>query len=276
MRPLITATLGIVPEMTDKPNLVRNNFTQSEKDNDQIMSNKKQRKNMKRLISGFLLSVLMSAIGLAQNKLPFYAGVSAGIVMPENLDETWVNTAKAQSAELIHLMNSGYMMGAKLGYKPEALGKFIALELEYNFHKATVERITSSGFIAGKDTIPAFSSEAENSFVQCHSLWINILVRYPSGIAHPYIGLAPGLSFSTIAFHEKHIIGNFGFEETSDDSGFSYQILFGTDFDITSLISFGGGYKYFAVKPKMTWENGTYSDYGYHSHHLFIDIKFKF
>jgi opacity protein-like surface antigen len=182
----------------------------------------------------------------------------------------------SQTADLTHLMNTGFLVGVKAGYMPKALRKIFSAELEFNYQKTTVNRITSPGFVAGVDTIPAFSSKAENSLAKMNSLWLNLLVRYPKGSVHPFIGFSPGLTYATIAFHEQNIVGNFGFEETGSDTDFAWQVQFGCDFDISTLFSVGGGYKYMAVTPKMPWANGTYSDYEYHSSTIFANIAFHF
>jgi opacity protein-like surface antigen len=231
---------------------------------------------MKKVIIGLFVIILLPITGLTQGSKQFYAGITGGFVMPRNLYETWVNSKKSQTADLIHLMNNGFLAGIKIGYTPRQLGKILALELEYNYEKANVDRITTGGFVADTNTIPAFSKEAEDSYASFNSIFLNIIARYPKGIAHPWIGIGPGLSFSTISFNEPTLIGPFGFVEKSEATSFSYQLSFGSDFEITPSLSLGAGYKYFSAKPKMTWANGTYSDYKYSSHNFFIDLKFHF
>jgi opacity protein-like surface antigen len=231
---------------------------------------------MKKSVFGLFLFFVIPTIVPAQESNQLYVGVTGGFVMPGNLYETWVNSKKSQTADLIHLMNNGFLAGVKIGYTPRQLGNILAMELEYNYEKTRVDRITTGGFVADTNTIPAFSKEAEDSYASFNSIFLNLIARYPEGIAHPWIGIGPGFSFSTISFNEPTLIGPFGFVEVSEGTSFSYQLLFGSDFDITSSLSLGAGYKYFSVKPKMTWENGTYSDYKYSSHNFFIGLKFHF
>jgi opacity protein-like surface antigen len=231
---------------------------------------------LKKLVPGLFLFFLLPFFAFTQNPKQFYAGVSGGFVMPRNLYEHWVNEKKSQTADLIHLMNNGFLAGLKFGYAPKQLGGILALELEYYYEKATVDRITTGGFVAGADTIPAFSKPAADSYASFHSVFLNIIARYPKGVAHPYLGLSPGITFTTIAFNEPNLIGPFGFVEISNDTHFSFQLFFGSDFDITSFLSVGAGYKYFSVKPVMPWANGTYSNYKYNSHNFCLDLKFRF
>lgn len=231
---------------------------------------------MKRITIGFLVVFLSLATCLAQENRQFYAGITGGIVFPGNLNETWHNIDQTQSADLIHSLNDGFILGARFGYTPTALRKILAIELEYSFQTATVDRITSNGFTADTAIIPAFSSNANHSSASFNSLFLNIIARYPGGKVQPYLGFGPGITRSYISFDEPNLVGSYGLVESADDTGFSYQILFGADIDITSKISLGGSYKYFAVKPTMTWQNGTHSHYEYSSHNIVADLKFHF
>jgi opacity protein-like surface antigen len=227
---------------------------------------------MKRLVLNLLLFFIISSICLAQGNKQFYAGVTGGLVMMRNLHENWNNIAHTQSADLVYDMNNGFLVGAKFGYMPKALRKILVTEIEYTFQKATIGKATSAGFIAGTDTIHGFSTnKLNNSGTYSHSVFLNFMVRYPAGNCHPYIGFGPGLSFTSVFFHEEPYFG-----ESGSDADFSWQVLAGVDFDITYYLSLGGGYKYFSVRPTVTWANGTHSHYDPASNNFFIDVKFHF
>ena len=228
------------------------------------------------LAIGLLLFALIPAGGSAQINKQFYAGVTGGYVMPRNLHENWNNTAHTQSADLTHEMRNGFLAGIKIGYIPKALKKILAAELEYNYQKADVNRITTPGFTAFTVTIPAFSNLANNSGTSFHSIFLNVMARYAEGIVHPYIGIGPGVTLSTISFNEPDLTAGYGFVETGEATNVSYQILGGVDFDISTNISIGGGYKYFATAPAITWANGTHSHYDPSSHNFVFHVKYYF
>jgi opacity protein-like surface antigen len=231
---------------------------------------------MKRLVLGLLLFFWIPTIGLAKDNTQFYVGVTGGFVIPRDLHEEWNNIAHTQIANLTETMNTGFLVGGKFGYTPTVLKKILAVELEYNYQKADLDKITSPGFTAGKSTISAFSSKANDSSINFHSVFFNIMARYPNGIIHPYLGIGPGVTRTSISFNEPNLTAEYGFVESGEDTGFSYQVLTGVDFDVTSNISLGVGYKYFTTKPTITWKNGTHSHYDPSSHNFVFDVKFHF
>jgi opacity protein-like surface antigen len=226
---------------------------------------------MKRHVIGILFFAVVFSTGFAQDGKQFYGGVTAGFVMPNDLHETWHNTRLSQTADLSYEMNNGFLVGAKFGYVPSALSQFLAVELEYNYQKSTFSTLMTSGFVAGDTTIVGFGQIMNDSYIAFHAFALNIMARYPEGKAHPYIGFGPGMTYTAISFNEPDLFG-----ESGNDTGFSYQIVFGFDFDISSKISLGLAYKYFEVNPIQTWANGTHSHYDPRLHNYVFDVKYAF
>ncbi|MEI7980982.1 MAG: outer membrane beta-barrel protein, partial [Bacteroidota bacterium] len=226
---------------------------------------------MKRISAGLFLFLLISITGPAQDKKQFYVGVTGGLVMPRVLHENWNNKTGTQTALLVEELNNGFLVGGKVGCTPKALGKILSVEFEYNYQRAGFNRLTTGGFFAGDSAIAGFTYNCNNSSINFNSLFLNILARYPVGIVHPYIGIGPGFTHTSISFNEPGL-----FVESSNHSDFSWQALAGVDFDVTPRLSMGGGYKYFSVKTTMTWANGTNSKYDPSSNNFFMDLKFHF
>jgi opacity protein-like surface antigen len=218
-----------------------------------------------------LFFTLISTINLAQNHQQFYAGATAGFANPNELHETWHNIYKPQTADLSYEMSNGFLAGAKFGFVPAALNRILAVELEYNYSKIEFSTLMTPGFVAGDSTITGFGQDMNDSHTTFHSVSLNIIARYPEGKAHPYIGFGPGMTYTEISFNEPDLFG-----ESGNDTGFSYQVIFGADFDITSKITLGLAYKYFEVNPVQTWANGTHSHYDPRLHNYVLDVKYKF
>lgn len=207
----------------------------------------------------------------------FYAGVSGGLVMPMEMLEEWSWEERGQSADLKEEMKNGYLIGLKLGYMPAAFRQILAMELEYTYQRAEFDKIMSPGFSAGPYMVEGFYSGANDSYVTFNSIFLNFIARYPEGRVHPFIGFGPGMTRAYVSFNEPNLTKEgFGFQESGDDDTFCYQIMAGVDFDVNASLSVGAGYRYFAAKPTMTWENGTKSDYDPVTHSFALDVKYKF
>jgi len=218
-----------------------------------------------------LYFTLITTISFAQNSQQFYAGATIGFVNPNDLHETWHNIYKPQTADLSYEMKNGFLVGAKFGLIPAALRKFLAVEMEYNYSKIAFSTLMTPGFVAGDSTITGFGQEMNDSYTAFHSVSLNVMARYHDGKAHPYIGFGPGLTYTVISFNEPDLFG-----ESGNDTGFSYQVIFGADFDVSSSVSLGLAYKYFEVNPIQTWANGTHSHYDPRLHNYVLDVKYKF
>ncbi len=226
-------------------------------------------------------AVLLALLGIsswiyAADDQSFYVGVSGGLVMPMDMLEEWSWEELGQSADLKEKMKNGFMLGLKLGFRPEAL-KILAIEVEYTYQRAEFDKIMSPGFNAGPYIVDGFYSDANDSYMTFNSLFLNIIARYPEGRMHPYVGIGPGMTRAYVSFNEPNLTTEgFGFQESGDDDIFCYQIIAGVDYDVDASFSIGAGYKYFAAKPTITWANGTQSDYDPVTHSFVLDVKYKF
>lgn len=71
---------------------------------------------MQRYILSAVFVLLLMTTGHAQKEKQFYTGITGGPVIPGNLQEHWVNSRMSQTADLTHLMNTGFLAGVKAGF----------------------------------------------------------------------------------------------------------------------------------------------------------------
>ena len=221
-----------------------------------------------------LFAATLATASLAAGDRSLYVGLVGGYARPEEMLEEWAWKSKGQSADLKENLKGGYLIGLKAGYLPAVCKRILALELEYMFQRNEFESIRSSGFEAGPMTVSAFNSKTRDSNLQLHSLFLNIIARYPDGKIHPYVGVGPGVTRAKVAFNEANLTSEgFGFAESGDDTTVCYQFLAGIDFDLSERLALGMSYRYFAARPTMTWANGTSSDYDPTSHNFVLELK---
>jgi opacity protein-like surface antigen len=201
-----------------------------------------------------LFLFLVPAIGFCADTTQFYAGIMGGYVIPDNMK---VNFAQPNviSPNYIEL-NNGFLVGAKFGYNPNIAKKILAVELEYNYQYTGLNKDTSTGRV-----LPS------NFNIDFHTLFLNVIARYPEGKIHPYVGVGGGLTYSQISEPPDGA-------PTSTD--LSYQLLAGVDFDVVSNWSVGIVYKYFNVQPSFSWADGHKSWPDYVSNNIVIGINYHF
>lgn len=205
-----------------------------------------------------------------------YAGRTRGVVLPMTMHEQWSFAATGQSADLWEDMEWGSLAGSMAGFAPALFGPHMVIEAEQNEQSAAVGTIRSPGFEAGKYIVAPFDAKAADSSIAFQSTFLNLILRHASGKVHPYIGVGPGLTRSSIDFNEPSLTNEgLGFEESGETTGPSYQLLAGVDFNVTEHLTIGLGYKYFAVNPVFAWANGSHSGYDPRTRSLVFNVKFN-
>jgi opacity protein-like surface antigen len=165
---------------------------------------------------------------------PLYFGVFGGYAAPE--DMTWNSKVTGMSADL-SLDGSG-MMGLKMGYiLPQA--RALAFELEWNY--------------MFEQTIPSqvVSGVRESGNVYLNNFLVNVILRYPEGKIHPYIG--GGIGASSMNIQNTESIGNSVVnvaEETA--TGFAWQLMAGINVELAPNLSADLAYRYFGTNPDFS------------------------
>jgi opacity protein-like surface antigen len=184
---------------------------------------------------------------------PFYLGVFGGYVAPE--DMTWNSKVTGASADLA-LDESG-MMGLKMGYiLPQARALAFELEWNYMFEQSIPPQVVSG--------------VRESGEVYLNNFMVNVILRYPEGKIHPYIG--GGIGASSMNIQNTESIGgslvNVA-EETA--TGFAWQFLAGVNVDLAPNLSADLTYRYFGTNPGF-----SLIDVDYRTHAVTLGLNFHF
>jgi len=182
----------------------------------------------------FMILVFMTSTGsaIAQTRL-LYFGIFGGYTLPQNM--TWHSKTSDDTLDL-NVDNAG-MIGFKLGYiLPQA--RMLALELELNhiFEHNYGPRITSGIREAGD--------------VYLDNFFFNLLLRYPQGRIHPYVGA--GIGFSYLEINNVETFQGITFVERENDTAFAWQFLAGVNFEIVPNISADVTYRYYGTDPHLS------------------------
>ena len=132
----------------------------------------------------FLLMLFLAApVGTAsaQQATGFYVSAYTGYVVPQNMN--WDVTTAGVSFDVD--TDSTGILGFKVGWVPPA-AKYLALEMDFNY-------IFESNY--GPTTV---SGVTESGDIYLSNVLFNLLLRYPDGRIHPYIGGGIGWSYFNI------------------------------------------------------------------------------
>ena len=174
----------------------------------------------------FIVLVVTTPTGRAFAQMrPFYAGVFGGYTIPQNMTFDIKSTGEIFD---LNVDETG-MIGFKLGYiLPDA--RLLALELEY-YH------IFDHNYGPGGNTVVR---ETGNLFLD--NFFFNLLIRYPRGRIHPYLGAGIGFSDANIRNIETAARLTLIQEETV--SSFAWQFLAGLSFQIAPGLYADFTYRY--------------------------------
>ena len=200
--------------------------------------------------------IFLAGTGHAQSyrpASPFYFGIFGGYVAPE--DMTWTSTVTGTSADLA--LDSSGMMGLKFGYiLPQA--RALAFEMEWNY--------------MFEQSIPpqVISGVRESGDVYLNNFMVNLILRYPEGRIHPYIG--GGIGASSMNIQNTESIGGVVVNVAEESAtGFAWQFLAGINFELAPNLSADLAYRYFATNPDF-----TVIDVDYRTHAVTLGINFHF
>lgn len=177
--------------------------------------------------------IFLTGAGYAQSygpSSPLYFGVFGGYVAPQ--DMTWTSKMTGVSADLA--LDSSGMMGLKMGYiLPQA--RALAFELEWNY--------------MFNQTIPSqvVSGVRESGEVALNNFLVNVILRYPEGKIHPYVG--GGIGASSMNIQNTEVSRNIVYVNDETATGFAWQFLAGVNVDLAPNLSADLTYRYFGTNP---------------------------
>ena len=188
----------------------------------------------------FMIVVLITPPGSAiAETRPFYFGIFGGYTIPQNM--TWHSKTSGDTLDLN--VDNAAMLGFKLGYiLPQA--SMLAFELEFthiidhNYGPAGTSRVTEAGD------------------VYLHNLFFNLLLRYPQGRIHPYVGAGIGSTFFNVTNIET--FQGISRLERVNAWTLGWQFLAGVNYEIVRDISADLTYRYFGTDPHLTVVDAEY------------------
>jgi len=168
---------------------------------------------------------------------PIYLGVFGAFVAPDELKLENGGTDKIK-------LNNSWAAGAKAGYIFPF--RWLAAELEYTY-------------LADQD----FYDPRRDDHYQAHNVMANLILRYPNGMIHPYIGAGAGWSWGKFE-------NNSGTWDESANA-FAWQGLAGINLEIIPSLSVDFGYRYFISKYNINDADATIAD-----HMILVGLNYHF
>ena len=184
---------------------------------------------------------------------PLYFGVFGGYVAPQ--DMTWTSKVTGASADLA--LDSSGMMGLKMGYiLPQARALAFEMEWNYMFNQNIPPQVVSG--------------VRESGEVALNNFLVNVILRYPEGRFHPYIG--GGIGASSMYIQNTESIGG-AVVNVADESatGFAWQFLAGVNVDLAPNLSADLTYRYFGTNPGF-----SLIDVDYRTQAVTLGLNFHF
>lgn len=202
---------------------------------------------MKKRSAIFLLCVSLCLYSFnalaADDTLGLYVGLTGGASFPTDMNTTITeNVLGGGSANEDIRLNTGWLVGAKVGYLTPFSNRFFAIEAEYNHMQNDFDTDrTYNNILIG---LPLNL----DSKVKLDIGMLNLIGRYPYGYIHPYIGVGGGYANVQLDAITSSFAGINVLNTSSGSKGvFAYQVLAGCDFNITKNVFLGIGYKYLAA-----------------------------
>jgi opacity protein-like surface antigen len=192
------------------------------------------------LVILFLIGVLAASGGtsLAQMR-PFYGGVYGGYSWPQ--DMSWQSDSTGENINL-EVDNAG-VIGFKFGFiLPQA--RMLALEFDYH-------HLLETNYGPGGNSLVKESGD-----VYLDNFFFNLILRYPQGRVHPFVGV--GIGFSTISFSNVETVGGRSFYQEEYATSFAWQFLAGLNFEIAPNLSADLTYRYFGTDPHLAFVDVEY------------------
>ncbi len=199
--------------------------------------------------------IFLTGAGYAQSygpSSPLYFGVFGGYVAPQ--DMTWTSKVTGTSADLA--LDSSGMMGLKMGYiLPQARALAFELEWNYMFEQSIPPQVVSG--------------VRESGEVYLNNFMVNVILRYPEGRIHPYVG--GGIGASSMYIQNTESIGGVVYVAEETATGFAWQFLAGVNVDLAPNLSADLTYRYFGTNPGF-----SLIDVDYRTQAVTLGINFHF
>lgn len=198
----------------------------------------------------FVLSAALYPFHAALAEQNAYMGIMGGYTFSPSA--SWSEDNSDYEYD-ISIQETG-IFGFKLGATAPSPENFVSAEFEYSYLNPNVDRTVLA--TAGDD----YSAIEGN--VVIHNFMFNVIVNYPQGKIHPYIGLGAGVSYFDFSLQSTSRVDGVNYSErrSSDDTVFAWQVLAGVDIDLTRNLSLDIGGRYFNAQYLNAEYNVYYGD----------------
>jgi len=178
----------------------------------------------------------------ADDTIGVYVAITGGVSFPSSMTSTLVDTAPGGGVINQDIsLNTGWLVGAKVGWQTPFSKRWFAVEAEYNHME--------NSFDTGKLYNTVGVNLNYDSKVKVDTGLLNLIGRYPEGKIHPYVGAGVGYANVQLDDIRSSIVGINLLNTAGGSKGvFAYQFMVGCDFEITKNIFVGLGYKYFVTE----------------------------
>ena len=199
---------------------------------------------MKKIIHSavFILSVLLilSSHAFAEKTGPFYFGLSGGYTLGSDLEFA------VDDYDFDLDIDDKWTLGIKLGYTMP-FARFLAVEAEGLYFDPEVDSHAWEKYRTYEVDVDAT--------IHFYNLLFNVIVKYPDGRIHPYLGGGAGLSHVDF-YGEAENTYNTNTDLNNDrDTAFAWQLLAGVNFDINESLSADLAYRYFSTSADFAHDN---------------------
>jgi opacity protein-like surface antigen len=183
----------------------------------------------------FMIVVIVFPFNLALAGQGAYVSLFGGYTFSP--DASWSNDDSVYDYDL-DVRQSG-VFGFKIGATAPFPENYVSAEFEYNYLNPDADRTVLT--TAGDDY------SAVEGDVKIHNFMFNILVHYPEGKIHPYIGLGAGVSSFDLSLKSTSRVNGVLYSErrSSGDTVFAWQAMAGVDIDLANNFSLDIGCRYF-------------------------------
>jgi len=158
---------------------------------------------------------------------------------------------------------NSWVAGLKVGYTfPEF--KAFSIEFEYSYLKPYINRTV---LIQSPDIVAIEGDAKLNNFM------VNVLLKYPHGVIHPYFGGGAGASYVDFSYTASVNVSGANFVRNTGDHDLSmaWQLLAGIEVDLAKHWAGDIGYRYFATNPQF-----SETELDIKTSMLSLGIKYKF
>jgi opacity protein-like surface antigen len=199
---------------------------------------------MKKIINSavciFSVLWMLSGNAFAGKTVPFYFGLSGGYTLGSDLEFA------VDDYDFDLDIDNKWTLGIKLGYTMP-FARFLAVEAEALYFDPEVND-------QAWEKYGSYNVDVDAT-IHFYNLLFNVIVKYPDGRIHPYLGAGAGLSHVDFYGEADNTYSTNADLNNDRDTTFAWQVLAGVNFDINESLSADLAYRYFSTSAEFSHDN---------------------